>query len=938
MALSAAPTAPRFDHRTDDGPILGLASSQPALSWVTPSAEPGWVQREYELEVERATGIHRYTVRSADQVLVPWPEAPLASRERVSVRVRVSDEQWSDWSEPAVAEAGLFEESDWTARFITPTGLGLLRQPAPELRGVLDVPGDVVSARLYATAHGVYSARLNDRPLDDSVLAPGWTAYQHRLRYHAYDVTELIRPGSNRLDVVLGNGWWRGRFGFLGERAIYGDRLALLAQLEVTTADGTVHVLGTDDTWRARPTGILEDDIYDGQSTDLRVDAAFDAPVETIDADLSLLVAPDGPPVSVTERVPARRVWPTPEGSTLVDFGQNVVGWVRITARGTQSGRDVVVRHAEVLEDGRLGVGPLRSARATDTYLLRGAETEVLEPSLTFHGFQYAEISGLAGVRAEDVEAVVIGSDLRRTGWFESSHPMLDRLHENVVWGMRGNFLDVPTDCPQRDERLGWTGDIQVFAPTAGFLFDSAGFLTSWLADLAAEQEPDGSVPHVIPDILRTPLTSAPAAAWGDAAVVVPWVLWQRTGDSGVLRRQYPSMRAWVDRLADAAGDDLIWRGGFQYGDWLDPTAPPEDAADAAADPDVVATACFARCARLLAESARHLGHVEDAERYSSLADGVVAAFQREFVTVSGRILSDAQTVYAIALEWDLLAEDQRSVAGDRLADLVRLSGFRIATGFVGTPVICDALTSTGHADVAHRLLLQTQAPSWLYPVTMGATTIWERWDSLLPDGSINPGGMTSFNHYALGSVVDWVHRSVVGLAPAAPGYRVIEVAPHPPAQLDRARARHLTPYGEAEVSWVRAGGRFVLDVIVPVGATAEVSLPGEGTVHTVQHGHHHWSLTDPAPTAPFSGTVRELIDDAARWTRVSAAAVDAGLASDDAALARALGPWLDRPMSDLLDGVWTKGWPAASALAAMAEALDTTRPLTTTPRTTTHV
>ncbi|NQX10327.1 family 78 glycoside hydrolase catalytic domain [Microbacteriaceae bacterium VKM Ac-2855] len=932
MAHSAAPTVPRFDHRTEAGAVLGLASPCPALSWTVPSADPGYAQREYEIEIERPTGQERYRVSSADQVLVPWPGAPLVSRERVSVRVRVADEQWSEWSAPAVAEAGLFEESDWTAGFITPATLGLLRQPAPELRGVISIPGDVVSARLYATAHGVYSAQLNGLPLDDSVLAPGWTAYQHRLRYHVYDVTALIRPGSNQLDVVLGNGWWRGRFGFLGERAIYGDRLALLAQLEVTTADGAVHVLGTDDTWRARPTGIVEDDIYDGQTTDLRVDAAFDAPVERIDADLSLLVAPDGPPVRTTERIGAQRVWTTPQGTTLVDFGQNVVGWVRITARAAQPGSPVVVRHAEVLEAGLLGVEPLRSAKATDTYLLSGVKTEVLEPSLTFHGFQYAEISGLSDVRAEDVEAVVIGSDLRRTGWFDSSHPLLDRLHENVVWGMRGNFVDVPTDCPQRDERLGWTGDIQIFAPTASFLFDSAGFLTSWLADLAAEQAADGSVPHVIPDILRTPLTSAPAAAWGDAAVVVPWVLWQRTGDSGVLRRQYSSMRAWVDRLAEAAGDDLIWRGGFQYGDWLDPTAPPEDPADAAADSDVVATACFARSTRLLAESARQLGYTEDAEHYSKLADRIVAAFRREFVTASGRILSDAQTVYAIALEWNLLAEDERRAAGDRLADLVRLGGFRIATGFIGTPVICDALTNAGHSDVAYRLLFQTHAPSWLYSVTMGATTIWERWDSLLPDGTINPSGMTSFNHYALGSVVDWVHRSIVGLAPAAPGYRVIDVTPLPPTQLDRARARHLTPYGEVDVSWVRKDGLFVLDVTVPVGATARVTLPGESLAHTVRHGRHQWSVPDPVQTATASATVRELVDDAARWTRFSEAAIGSDLVPDEAALARALGPWLDRPVQDLLDGVWTKRWPSASALASITEALDPTRPLTTTP------
>ncbi|MFJ2235139.1 family 78 glycoside hydrolase catalytic domain [Streptomyces sp. NPDC087859] len=909
MVVAAAPCAPRFEHFTDPSPIRGVGTDSPRLSWSVLHADAGYRQTAYEIDILRGGSVETYRVESSEQVLVPWPALPLTSRESAAVRVRVAcEDHWSEWSERAVVEAGLLRTTDWTAQFISPVGVGGMRMPAPVLSGSLTVPGEVYTARLYATAHGVYAATLNGHRVGDIELAPGWTSYEHRLRYQTYDVTELVRSGENELDVLLGNGWYRGRLGFNGERALYGERLALLAQLEVTTTDGRVHVLATDGTWNARESEVLADDLYDGQRTDLRRRGRGWRPatgsVEVVAGDLTRLVAPEGPPVRVSCVLSAEKVWTSPSGRTLVDFGQNAVGWVRLRVRGLTSGAQVVVRHAEVLEDGELGTRPLRAAEATDTYLVAGAGEETLQPSLTFHGFRYAEISGVPGLRAEDVETVVIGSDLRRTGWFTSSHALLNRFHENVVWGMRGNFVDVPTDCPQRDERLGWTGDIQVFAPTATFLFDSAGFLRSWLADLAAEQQPDGSVPYVVPDVLRD--RAPTAAAWGDAATIVPWALYQRTGDRQVLERQWPSMRAWVDRLADLAGPDRLWSGGFQFGDWLDPTAPPEAPSRAKADPDVVATAHFARSAEIVAEAARVLGRENEAERYGALAAEVRAAFARAYVTPAGRVLSDAQTVYALAIEWALLpGAEQRERAGRRLADLVRASGFRISTGFVGTPLVTDALTSTGHAQVAYRLLLQTGCPSWLYPVTMGATTIWERWDSMLPDGSINPGDMTSFNHYALGAVADWLHRTVAGLAPAAPGYREILVHPRPSVEVTSASARHLTPYGEAGVAWERAGGTFRLDVRVPVGATALVHLPGTAEPKAVGHGEHHWEVPDPmadGATQHATATVRDVLDDPDTWAAVVAAVVETGVVpGGEAQLAGRLAAYLDAPAAELV-------------------------------------
>jgi len=464
---------------------------------------------------------------------------------------------------------------------------------------------------------------------------------------------------------------------------------------------------------------------------------------------------------------------------------------------------------------------------------------------------------------------------MERTGWFECSDPLLNRLHENVVWSMCGNFLDIPTDCPQRDERLGWTGDIQVFAPTATFLYDTAGFLQSWLQDLAAEQaDADGVVPFVVPNVL--PGTPIPAAAWGDAAVIVPWVLYQRYGDVGILQAQFESMRAWVDLLASIADERYLWDRGFQFGDWLDPSAPPDKPADARTSPQIVATAYFARSAELVAQAAEVLGRVEDETYYHALAAKVREAFAREYVTPAGRLLSDAVTAYALAIGFALLRDEhQRRQAGLRLAALVRDSRYRISTGFVGTPLVCDALCSVGEYDTAFRLLLQRENPSWLYPVTMGATTIWERWDSMLPDGSINPGEMTSFNHYALGAVADWLHRTVAGLAPAAPGYRRLDICPRPGGSLTSARGRHRTPYGMAECAWEIKDEQITVHVVVPPNTTASVRLPGsDGQPIEVGARTHRWTCPyqEPSRARPMlslDSTVGEIIGNPETWTTV---------------------------------------------------------------------
>ncbi|WP_329140425.1 glycoside hydrolase family 78 protein [Streptomyces sp. NBC_00670] len=827
---------------------LGIGERRPRLSWHTVTDRPGQTQTAYEVRLTEFGNerVRHYRIPSAESVLVPWPGGPLVSRQRVEVAVRVwgqDGEEPSAWSEPLPVEAGLLDPADWSARLVSPARSESADGEAPPsvLRGAFRLGAPVTDARLHLTAHGVYEAELNGVRVGDHVLAPGWTHYPERLRHHTHDITGLLHEGANELRILLADGWYRGRLGFGGgTRDTYGDRLAALAQIEVRHPDGTTATFGTGPDWQAAPGPLLSSGIYEGEAYDARREPHDWQPVDVLPYGPARLVAPDGPPVRRTEILDPVAVLTSPSGRTVLDFGQNLVGRLRIRVEG-EPGRAITLRHAEVLEDGELCVRPLRHATATDTYTPRGtAGGEEWEPRFTYHGFRYAEVKGWPGeLRPGDVRAVVLHTDMRRTGWFSCSEPLLNRLHENVVRSMRGNFLDIPTDCPQRDERLGWTGDVQIFAPTATFLYDCAGVLRSWLKDLAAQQHPDGRVPMYVPHI-PTRFPELRAAAWGDAAVIVPWTLYERYGDLGVLADQYASMKAWVDGIAAVAGDRHLWDTDRQLGDWLDPAAPPDRPGDARTDPHLVATAYYAHSAGLLARTAALLGHGSDHARYSALSDAVRAAFRDAHLTADGLLTSDAQTAYALALRFGLLATDeQRARAGRRLAELVREEDFHIGTGFVGTPLICDALCEAGEYDTAYRLLLRRTCPSWLYPVTMGATTVWERWDSMLPDGSVNPGEMTSFNHYALGAVADWMHRTVAGLAPAAPGYRRLRVRPRPGGGLTHACAAHDTPYGRAEVSWSRTGSELRVRVTVPHGTTALIDLPGRAAPEEAGPGTH---------------------------------------------------------------------------------------------------
>lgn len=712
-------------------------------------------------------------------------------------------------------------------------------------------------------------------------------------------MTELLKSGENVIAVEVSECWYAGRLGFGGGHSrIYGDQLGLLAQLEVQDSTGRdISTIVSDPSWECASSAIRRSELYDGE----RYDAEREQPgwegsslgggvsfnSQTWSATTVLpfpqaeLVSSDKPPVRVIEERDVVRCFRTPSGKTVLDFGQNLVGRLRVPRLKGQTGSHVVFRHAEVLENGELGRRPLRQASCTDEVFLSGDVLQDWSPQFTYHGFRYVQVDGWPDDDdpVTSIKAQVMHTDMTRTGWFTCSNPMVNKLHENALWSMRGNFVSIPTDCPQRDERLGWTGDIQIFAPSANFLYNTAGMLSDWLADVAAEQLEYGRYgvpPVVVPDVLQTLWPATPQAIWDDVTVINPWSLYQAYGDKGILSAQYDSMLTWLDQ-GIRRGPDGLWNPDFwQLGDWLDPIAPPEEPGDARTDPVLVADAYLVRVTSIMAQISHTLNKTSDAARFAKQAESAKASFQRKYITPSGLVADDSQTALSLAIVFDLYATSaQKSEAGQRLAYLVRRAKFKVATGFAGTPIITHALSATGHTQHAYRMLLEKRNPSWMYPVTQGATTTWERWDSMLPDGRINPGEMTSFNHYALGSIVNWLHARVAGISPLKPGWKEILVRPVPGGGFDSAEAVYETPYGRLECRWrVEEGEAFWLEVVIPPNSTACVVLPvDEQTAdHSVDDGRwvgsgrYSFSCKFDArlgwPPKPITSPIREPEDD----------------------------------------------------------------------------
>ena len=830
---------------------VGIDAGPPRLSWRLESTTRNTVQAAYQLQVATSEAdLGRGTdllwdsgkVSSDASLYVDYRGPALVSRTRYYWRVRVWDARGraSPWSAIAYWETGLLRPDDWTAKWIgsAPSAADSLPSPSPLLRRAFRVASAVAAARLYVTSLGLYELQLNGRRVGDQLFTPGWTSYHRRLQYQTYDVTALLRPGENAIGAMLGDGWYRGYLGFNGQRNLYGRRLALRLQLEIRYQDGRTERVTSDAGWRITPGPVVGSDIYGGETYDARReragwssaayrDSAW-APVALLDAPPATLIAPVSPPVRRVRELPAVGIRQLPSGETLFDLGQNFTGWARLKVRGS-AGTTVTLRFAEVLDrTGNLYTANLRNAKQTDRYILKGGGEEIFEPHFTFHGFRYVAVQGLPQ-RADTgtITGIAVSSDLAQTGQLVTSDSLLNQLQHNIVWGQRSNFLDVPTDCPQRDERLGWTGDAQVFARTAAFNMDVSGFFAKWLGDVASDQRSGGSVPWVIPNPLGGDSTHfAGTAGWSDAAVIIPWTMYLSYGDRGMLERQYTSMRAWVEYARRRAGSELIWRPGWQFGDWLalhsdDPSYP-----GATTGTDLIATAFLAHSADLVARTAAALGRDADAIAYGKLFRDMRGAFDREFVSATGRVGENTQTAYALALAFDLLPDSLVPLAAGRLVQDVRARA-HLTTGFLGTPYLLHVLSATGHADVAYQLLMQRTYPSWLYPITRGATTMWERWDGIRPDSSFEDPGMNSFNHYAFGAVGDWMYQNIggIGLDPAEPGYRRSRIAPRRGAGLTSASASLDTPFGALTSAWRTEGQRFALNVTVPANTAAEITL-----------------------------------------------------------------------------------------------------------------
>ena len=826
---------------------VGIDMVHPRLSWKISTTQRNTLQQAYNIRV--AMGIsfasaktvwNTGKVSSDSSIMVTYKGPALKPATRYYWQVKVWDNHHhsSGWSKPAYFETGMLSPADWTANWVQPREEPQRKMPALMLRKQFAVHKKIISARAYATAHGLYELYLNGKRVGDQVLTPGWTEYKKRLQYQVYDITPLLQQGDNVIGAMIGDGWFRGTIGYANQWGFWGKKQALLCQLQITYADGTVQRVNSDSSWKSTLNGpITGNGIYDGETYDARKEIpgwcnkAFNdtgwATVDTTTFDNKLLVGVESVPVRKIQELKPIAIFKSPKGTQIIDFGQNLTGWVRLKVNGP-AGQTINIRHAEVLDKfGEFYTANLRSATAAINYTLKGSGTEVFEPHFTFMGFRYIAVSGFPGdMKPENFTAVVVHSDMPVTGTFTCSDTMINKLQHNILWGQKGNFLDIPTDCPQRDERLGWTGDAQVFSRTAAFNMQVAPFLAKWMKDVAADQFPDGGVPFVVPDILQT--NQATSAGWGDVAVIVPWTMYQVYADKNILQTQYTSMKAYVDCIVRRSGSKYIWHGGSLFGDWLfyRPGIYDFSEPNGYTNPDLIATAFYAYSSKLLSQAAGVLGNTADEKKYADIYAEIKKAFVHNYITPTGRIFADSQTGYVLALKFGLVPDSLKAKAASYLVDDIRSRKNHLSTGFLGTPYLCQVLSQNGYSNVAYDLLLQKTYPSWLYPVKMGATTIWERWDGIKTDSTFQDKSMNSFNHYSYGAVGDWMYQQMAGLQIGAPGYKHIIIKPEPSPKFTFAKVTFETMYGQAQSGWEVKDGNIQVHVKIPPNTTADVTLP----------------------------------------------------------------------------------------------------------------
>ena len=819
---------------------IGFDFIRPQLGWTVEADGRCKRQSAYRLQVAASHCFEKPLFDSgkvySDQSVAVRLEMPLAACTRYFWRVKIWDEtdEASEWSDAACFETARFG-AEWTAEWIG------WDKEFPQLRRDFTVKKALRAARAYACGVGLYTLFVNGEKAGNEYLSPGFNAYDSWLQYQTYDITALLRRGENSVGAWLGNGYYKGRVNWpeIGRRdKIYGDRLALIAEIVLEYEDGTRETIVTDASWKVSKSPFLRTEIYDGEVFDARAyDRAWCAPETDCSDWENAFLVPLGKerlharlsvPVIAHEARPAVEKIVTPLGEQVLDFGQNAAGFIRLRAHAP-AGTEILLQFGEALDNkGNFYRDNMRTALAEMRYICDGGDA-VYEPYFTFFCFRYCRVSGLDNVDPADFEQVVLHSEMERTGSFECSDPRVNRLFLNALWGQRSNFVDTPTDCPQRDERMGWTGDAQVFCPTAVMNADCDAFYRKYLYDLAVEQKREGFVPVVIPFILRgTGHWELPTTGWGDAATLMPWYLYLYYGDRAILENQYESMKAWVEyiRSQDTEGKNLY--GGFHIGDWVAQDTRDPDNFFGLTPTGLLATAYYALSTEVLSKAAVVTDHPADAVEYALLAEKIREAFRREYVSPSGRVVGETQTAHVIALYMNMLLPEQRPVATEHLAERIREDKMHLSCGFLGTPYLCPALSECGLNEYAYALLLQTGCPSWLYEVEMGATTIWERWNSVHEDGTFGPVQMNSLNHYAFGSICEWLYRYVAGINPveSAPGFKRTRIQPRVNDMLSHAHGEIRTQYGLLRSGWKLEGKRLTIEVEIPFNTQAEIILP----------------------------------------------------------------------------------------------------------------
>ena len=823
-----------YDFRTEyrENPI-GLTDRAPRFSWKIKSEEQNTIQTAYEINVtdENGNAVWNSGKKESDQsVLISYEGEKLKDEMLYKVEVSVTDNHGNTESIEGTFETGIFDNTEFIAKMIT-SDFPAEETACPVFGKTFAIEKKVKKARLYATAHGVYEVILNGQTVDDYRMAPGWTSYHNRLQYQIYDVTEQL-AAENEITITVGNGWYKGILGFTCEPNRYGTQAGAFAELHVEYEDGSKDVIATDETWSVKTGEIRYSEIYMGETIDTDAPEIAEGNVVVKDFDKAVLTAQENEPVRITEKIAGKELIVTPKGEKLVDFGQIVTGVVEAHVKG-EKGQKIVIRHAEVLDkDGNFYPETLRQAKSIDTFICNGEE-QIFRPRFTFHGFRYICVEGMEEFTADQFIACVTHSDMEKTGDFKCSNKKVNQLQSNITWSQRDNFLDIPTDCPQRDERLGWTGDAQVFSWTAAFNRNTALFYTKWMRDVAAESSLEKGVPHVVPDILGQYSSSA----WSDVAVIVPWVVYQTYGDKGILEENWKCMHEWVDYIRNNCGENGLWQSGFQYGDWL--ALDKEESADrtGATDKYMIANAYYLYVTELVKKTAEVLGKDEEAKKYADLYKATLDAFRREYYTETGRIVSETQTGAIISLYFDLAREKDRKRILNTLLTNIANHKNHLATGFVGTPYICHTLSENGAHEMAATLFMKEDYPSWLYAVNMGATTIWERWNSIKPDGTFDESGMNSLNHYAYGSVGDWMYRKVAGLSQVEPGYKKFQVKPMFVKGIEEWGTEFESVYGKIVAKTSCKNGKIHVHVEVPANTTAVIILPEKEEVQEVGSG-----------------------------------------------------------------------------------------------------